>query len=85
MDKEKKKIAVGRIYSSSEYHNIARGSIVTSLHTGKLWRVIDKTDDSVTVIPYSGGASFEFKEASSDVAFGLIEEPESLPEKIWLR
>lgn len=78
------RVNIRTVYTPKEYARIAPGSVLLWLDAGSLWRTIDSNDDSVTVFPYSGGASITLLSSASDVDFGLIEHLEVLPEVISL-
>lgn len=81
---KRRTIPIRTIYTPKEYARIAPGSVLLWVDAGSLWLAIDSTDDTVTVFPYSGGASITLLSSASDVDFGLIEHPKALPEVISL-
>lgn len=77
-------IPIRIVYTPKEYGQITPGSVLLWLDAGSLWRATDSSDDSVTVFPYSGGPCYTLRSETSHSDFGLIEQPEALPEVISL-
>ena len=81
---KRKAVPITTIYKPANYKDIEPGSVLLSLETGKLWRAMSSTDNTVTVIPYSGGYCYTLFSETSRIEFGLITDPEILPEVIAL-
>ena len=72
------------LYPPHKYSELKTGDTVISMEEGKLWRIIDKTEGTVTIIPYSGGMAYDVPADNSKMVFGKINIPEEVKALIAL-
>ena len=80
-----KRIEVTDIFPPQRYSALAPGDTVVSMDGGRIWRVIEKSADILTLIPYSGGQPYRINAEESRLVFGKIDLPEELKGRLSLQ